>query len=816
MNLSVTEALSILLIEDDADDYVLARDLLVKSAPEYQLSWAKSKEEALERLRSQDYDIILCDFHLGADDGEDVIRMLREKHIETPVIFLTGQGTDELSNKAIQLGAEDYLEKSEVTPLALKKSIYYTLERRRYQIDLLDSQLSFEYLLEDSPQSIILVDSKHSIIYANPSAERLLLQTNTELKGRKLPIEYDDSRSFSRDATLHLSNGKKKRIRHYSIQTQWQGEPVRLVHFDDITNQIELEQKVLFFANHDSLTCLPNRVLLTDRLQQSLMLCKRNDVQLGVVFIGVDGFKAVNDTMGHKVGDRLLVAAAERLNSCLRPGDTLARMEGDEFVAVLPELSHQSDAALIAERLMEAMQKPFHVEEGEFHLSASAGITFAEGYDDDPLKLVQQADIAMYEAKRMGHGNYQWFNQQLNQELSKKLRIRNSLQNGIDNQEFTLHYQPQFYLNNNEVTGVEALIRWHHPELGVIPPNEFIEVAENTGQIVPLSRWILMRACRDFLVLSAERDSLTSVSVNISTIHILRSEFVTTIREVIEETGINPAQLVLEITESVFMRHPELAISKLHELRNIGVKVALDDFGTGYSSLSYLKNLPVNLLKIDRSFVRDLVSNRHDSAIIEGIISMAHHLELEVLAEGVETTAQQEYLRRCHCDAIQGFLLAKPMSKGKLIEFLRDYKSRDVNVAAEESTGQSVLIVDDEENILKSLKRLLRRDGYKIYTATSGDEGFSVLAHNPVDVIISDQRMRNMQGLEFLSNVRSMYPNAARIVLTAYRNEANLTQAINESEVYRFLDKPWDDEVLRQTVRNSLRQRLDSNWRPLI
>ncbi|WP_369692857.1 EAL domain-containing protein [Idiomarina piscisalsi] len=814
MNLSVTEPLNILLIEDDADDYVLAKDLLLKGAPEYQLSWATNKEEALEAISEQDFDVILCDFHLVADDGESVISTLRENHIETPVIFLTGQGTDELSQKAIKLGAEDYLEKAEVTPLALKKSIYYTLERRRYQRELLDSQLTFEYLLEDSLQSVILVDHQRTILYANPAAEKLLLQANSELRGRKLPLEYNHTTGFSHEGTLNLPNGKQKRVRHYSIQTHWQNKPVRLVHFEDISHHVELEQKVAFFANHDSLTGLPNRTLLADRLQQSMTLCKRNDVELGVVFIGLDGFKAVNDTMGHKVGDRLLLVAAERLNDCLRPGDTLARMEGDEFVAVLPELNHQGDAALVAERLLQAMQEPFFIDETELHLSASAGIAVTENHDEDPLRLVQQADIAMYEAKRQGHGSYQWFNQELDNQVSKNLRIRNSLQSGIDNKEFELYYQPQFYLSNGEVTGIEALIRWNHPEMGMIPPNDFIEVAENTGQIVPLSRWILLRACNDFIALSAERESLTTVSVNISTIHILRSEFVDTVRDVINESGIKPPQLVLEITESVFMRHPELAINKLYELRDLGVKVALDDFGTGYSSLSYLKNLPVNLLKIDRSFVNDMVSNRHDAAIIEGIISMAHHLELEVLAEGVETTAQQEYLRRCHCDAVQGFLLAKPMPKDALYDFLKDYQQSMVE-SQEDKGKQCVLIVDDEENVLKSLNRLLRRDGYKIYTAGSADEAFEVLAHHSVDVVISDQRMRNMQGLEFLSHVRAMYPGTARIVLTAYRNEESLTQAINDSEVYRFLDKPWDDEELRKTVRSSLRPRQESNLRPI-
>ncbi|RUO77017.1 EAL domain-containing protein [Idiomarina seosinensis] len=571
---------------------------------------------------------------------------------------------------------------------------------------------------------------------------------------------------------------------------------------EDVSDQHELQEKVSFLANYDALTGLPNRELLKDRMKQAFSFGERRGSLLAVVFIDLDSFKPINDSLGHEMGDSLLQAAAERLKQSIRPGDTLARLSGDEFVALLPDLAHYSDAALVTERMLGAMSKPFEIGNNELHISASAGIATTDIFDQEPLLLVRQADMAMYEAKKLGRNNYQWFDNSLDAEILKALKIRNALQSGIDNKQFELHYQPVFNLHNNELIGCEALVRWNHPSMGLVSPVDFISVAENTGQIVPLSRWILHRACKDFKKVKDLMASEAVISVNISAIHLLRTEFVTDISNALAAAGLEARYLQLEMTETVMVDHPELAIEKLTELKAMGVRIALDDFGTGYSSLSYLKSLPVDVVKVDRSFINELVNHRHDAAITEAIISMAHHLRLKVIAEGVETSAQRDYLRRCGCDAMQGFLLARPMSKITLTEFLESYKAT-IEQDDKELTPR-ILVVDDEDNVRKSLRRLLVRDGYQVLTANGAQEGFDILAQNRINVVISDHRMPNMTGVDFMTHTRSMYPDTARIVLTAYQDEEALSKAVNEGEVFRFLTKPWDDEKLRQVVREAI------------
>jgi len=657
-------------------------------------------------------------------------------------------------------------------------------------------------LLGDMPTPALLTTLKRKVLYANSAAETLLKQSDSELRDRTLPLSFNNQDSFNSVALLDIADGSQCPVRYFSVPTFWHDQQVRLVHLEDVSDQHELQEKVSFLANYDALTGLPNRELLKDRMKQAFSFGERRGSLLAVVFIDLDSFKPINDSLGHEMGDSLLQAAAERLKQSIRPGDTLARLSGDEFVALLPDLAHYSDAALVTERMLGAMSKPFEIGNNELHISASAGIATTDIFDQEPLLLVRQADMAMYEAKKLGRNNYQWFDNSLDAEILKALKIRNALQSGIANKQFELHYQPVFNLHNNELIGCEALVRWNHPSMGLVSPVDFISVAENTGQIVPLSRWILHRACKDFKKVKDLMAPGAVISVNISAIHLLRTEFVTDISNALAAAGLEARYLQLEMTETVMVDHPELAIEKLTELKAMGVRIALDDFGTGYSSLSYLKSLPVDVVKVDRSFINELVNHRHDAAITEAIISMAHHLRLKVIAEGVETSAQRDYLRRCGCDAMQGFLLARPMPKITLTEFLESYKAT-IEQDDKELTPR-ILVVDDEDNVRKSLRRLLVRDGYQVLTANGAQEGFDILAQNRIDVVISDHRMPNMTGVDFMTHTRSMYPDTARIVLTAYQDEEALSKAVNEGEVFRFLTKPWDDEKLRQVVREAI------------
>lgn len=657
-------------------------------------------------------------------------------------------------------------------------------------------------LLEDMPSAALLVTLERKILYANPAAESMLMQSDIELRDRILPLNFEADSLLGATGTLALPNGTELPVRHFNVPTFWHGNPVRMVHLEDVSALQGLQEKVAKFANYDTLTGLPNRSLLEDRLKQAFSLGQRNQGCLAVVFFDLDGFKPINDTLGHELGDKLLQAAAERFKQHIRPGDTLARLGGDEFVVVLPDLSHPSDAALVTERMLASIAEPFVIDNNELPISASAGIATTELYDEEPLQLIRQADMAMFEAKKQGRNNYQWFDPKLDESTSRTLKIRHALKAGIEHKQFELHYQPQFDLANNEIIGCEALVRWNHPTMGMISPAEFISIAENTGQIVTLGRWILRRACKDFAELRSRMIPEATVSVNISAIQLLRQEFVGDVETALKESKLPARCLVLEMTESVLVESPQLVSRKLSELEDLGVHVALDDFGTGYSSLSYLKDLAADWVKIDRSFIQELTHDSQNAAITEGIISMAHHLKLQVLAEGVETSAQRDYLRRANCDAMQGFLMAKPMPKPALIEFINDYQADAA--LDDEREARTLLIVDDEENVHKSLRRLLMRDGYHILTASGVNEAFDLLAQNRVDVVLSDHRMPQMQGVDFLTHVRSMYPHTARIVLTAYQDEEVLSKALNEGEVFRFLTKPWDDEKIRQAVRAAL------------
>jgi EAL domain-containing protein (putative c-di-GMP-specific phosphodiesterase class I)/CheY-like chemotaxis protein len=499
----------------------------------------------------------------------------------------------------------------------------------------------------------------------------------------------------------------------------------------------------------------------------------------------------------------VLKEAASRLMEQVRAGDSVARIGGDEFVVLLPDLAQGDDVLPVVERILLTLAKPYQIDGALFQTSASIGITLSDGNVERPMDLIQQADIAMYKAKQEGRNNYQWFTNDLSQSILERVDLRRELQQAIENQDFELYYQPQIDSRNGMVVGMEALIRWNHAVKGFISPIKFISVAEETGQIVPLSLWIFETACRHIRLLADQGMSKLSVAVNVSPIHFRRKDFLENIVTVLTRNKVNPEQLELEITESVLLKDTEQTIETFHKLKLLGIRIALDDFGTGYSSLSYLKRLPLNKVKIDRSFIMDIVSNSDDAAITKGIISMAHHLRMKVIAEGVENEFQCAFLRKANCDVFQGYYFARPMPFAELQIFLRERMLTwvpDLLPIKDNEYQQTLLLLDDEENILRALTRVLRRDGYKVLMATRAQDAFELLAKHDVQVIISDQRMPEMNGTEFFRRVKAMYPKTIRIVLSGYTDLNSVTEAINEGAIYKFLTKPWDDEQLRRVV----------------
>ena len=460
------------------------------------------------------------------------------------------------------------------------------------------------------------------------------------------------------------------RVLAFEIEGESNGTWVRRLRgtVQDVSRQREAEAHIQYLAHFDTLTGLPNRSAWIDQARHVLAAAKRYDEPFAVLFLDLDNFKNVNDTLGHPIGDQLLTSIARRLGHCIRLDDILARLGGDEFVALLPRLNDASMAANVAGKLLEVLSQPLVIEGHELLPSVSIGISIYPQDGEDIDTLLKHADTAMYGAKSAGRNNYQFFVPEMNQRAHQRMQLESALRHAIEREQLVLHYQPQFDAQSKRLCGLEALVRWQHPERGLVPPAEFIQVAEDSGLIIELGRWVLRAACLQLVQWqdSALRD--ISVAVNISPLQFRRSDWLDTVSQVLRETGADAHKLEFEITESVLMRPSKELTRTLSNLRAWGIQLSLDDFGTGYSSLAYIKRLPISMLKIDASFVRDVPGNPEDEAVTAAILSLARDLSLRVVAEGVETEAQQEFLVRRGCHMLQGFLLARPMTARHVLE----------------------------------------------------------------------------------------------------------------------------------------------------
>jgi diguanylate cyclase (GGDEF)-like protein/PAS domain S-box-containing protein len=447
----------------------------------------------------------------------------------------------------------------------------------------------------------------------------------------------------------------------------------------EITERKLSEQRIHHIAHHDALTGLPNRMLLQDRLAQAIAYANRSGHHMWVLLIDLDRFKFVNDSLGHKAGDILLKTVAQRLSGSVRESDTVARLSGDEFVAILSESNDAPLTPDVVQRVMNAVAQPVMLEGKEFLVTCSIGVAAYDGsVGDEAQHLIEHADIAMYAAKKQGRNGFRFYLPCMNEEALERLRIENALRNALARGEFMLHYQPQADLGDGAITGVEALLRWQHPEMGVVAPDRFIGLAEETGLIVPIGMWALQSACAQGKAWNdwraAHGQPPLRIAVNLSARQFMQPSLASHVAQVLEETGLPPACLELELTESVFMNDVNQAATLLHGLKALGVTLSIDDFGTGYSSLSYLRSFPIDVLKIDRSFVNDIATDADDEAIVVSIIALAHNLKLRVVAEGVESREQLEYLRRHGCDQIQGYYFSRPVAPLQFEQMLRENK----------------------------------------------------------------------------------------------------------------------------------------------
>jgi diguanylate cyclase (GGDEF)-like protein/PAS domain S-box-containing protein len=568
----------------------------------------------------------------------------------------------------------------------------------------------------------------------------------------------------------------------------------------------QAEDKILHLAQFDAVTGLPNRYLFHDRLGLTLTQAQRNDWLVGVLFVDLDRFKAVNDTYGHAAGDLLLRQVATRVEACVRSGDTVGRQSGDEFVVMLSNLAKADDAGLVAQKILSALATPFVLEGKQTYISASIGIALYPSDGGEPDTLIRNADTAMYRAKEQGRNRYQFFLPQMNERLKQRLDREAQLRGALERDEYRLHYQPKVNLETGAISGFEALLRWEH-DGRLVSPAEIIPVLESTGLIVPVGEWVVRSACRQIKRWEEQGLAARPVAVNLSARQFQSKNLVEVIGTILRETEVAPGLLELELTESLLMSDAEDAVATLRELKALGVRLAVDDFGTGYSSLAYLKRFPLDTLKIDRAFIRDAISDPDDAAITLTITSLAHSLRLKVVAEGVETEGQLNFLRSHGCDEMQGFYFARPLPVEECTRALIENRRLRFAQAETPPESPSVLLVDDNEEELLLLKGALAAEGFRILTANSPRDGFELLARHGVDIVISDYHMPEMTGIEFLSSVRKMYPKTARVLASSSDDAPTITRATNLAGIHKFLLKNWDADRLRAEVREAYLQR---------
>lgn len=687
--------IQVLLVEDQPAEAKLVREYLDRDNDiSFQVECAQKLSRALDRLSQNTFDIVLLDLGLPDSVGYCTFESVSEAIADTPLIVLTNMDDEELAVQAVREGAQDYLVKRQINAVLLQRAVRYAVERSRFERELRLSEERYALAVRGANDGLWDWNLVTDELYLSPRWKEILGFSESELEDSVdqwiQRIHPDDRAEFKRRLQSHLQ-GKTDhfmtecRLFHRDGSVVWvmvrglavsgeDGKPKRMAgSLSDVTARKRAEERLSHDAFHDSLTGLPNRSLFLDRIDLTQRQSRRRQRATGaLLFLDLDRFKNVNDSVGHSMGDKLLVKIANRLSDLLRPTDTVARLGGDEFAILLPDVRSAAAASQVAERVLEVLGGKFVISGHEIFATASIGIALNTMEYRRPEELLRDADIAMYRAKENGKAGYELFDREMHSRAVAQLRLETDLRRAIDRNEFTLEYQPIVSLKDGRMVGFESLVRWDHPERGKLQPNEFIPTAEDTGLIVPICWWTLREACRQMSQWQKDfpdRLPLT-VSVNVSGRLFHQWDMVEQFTRIFQETGMDPSRMRIEITESRLLEHVSEATTKLEQLREMGVGLQIDDFGTGYCSLTYLQKFAYDSLKIDRSFVSAIEEGNGSGAIVQTIIALGHMLDMNIIAEGVETENQLEQLRNLDCPQVQGFWFSRPVDHRRAAELI--------------------------------------------------------------------------------------------------------------------------------------------------
>ncbi len=685
----------ILLIENDpgvADGIRAA--LAATGSGSFDVEWVRQLSAGLERLSKRGIDAVLLALSLPDSQGLETFDKLFAAAPDIPILVLGGSANEALAKEAVARGAQDYLLPGHLDSYSLPRALRNAIERKVVEDVLYVERERAVVTLNSIGDAVLCTDISGNITYLNLVAETMTGWRREEATGKRLAevfriidgstrktardpmemaVEQNRTVGLTVNCVLIRRDGFESLIEDSAAPIHDRAGRVTgaVIVFHDVSAARAMSVQMTHSAQHDVVTNLPNRLLLNDRISQSISLARRQRKHIAVIFLDLDRFKYINDSLGHATGDQLLQSVAKRLLAGVRGSDTVSRQGGDEFVILLSEITYPEDAATSTRKILLSLSAPHSIVGQDLHIDGSIGISIYPEDGEDAETLIKSADTAMYHAKENGRNNFQFFKAEMNLKAVERQSLESGLRRALEREEFLLHYQPKVNLETGDITGVEALIRWRQPDRGLVPPSQFVPIAEDCGLILHIGRWVLREACRQARAWQDAGLPTVPVAVNVSAVEFRDKGFVEGVRAILSETGLEARYLDLELTEGVLMEDGESTAAVLRTLKMMGVHLAVDDFGTGYSSLSYLRQFPIDVLKIDKSFVHQISGDPNDSAIVSAVIDMGKNLKQRVVAEGIETQEQLAFLQARHCAEGQGYLFSRPLAAAQFAHIVQ-------------------------------------------------------------------------------------------------------------------------------------------------